>query len=62
MQNKRCVLEDRLCTDCGECDRCDLNPAKRCDNCEKCLNIPDAEYFEIKIDEVMTGEDSGKEI
>lgn len=60
MEAKRCVLEDKLCTNCGDCDRCDLDPNKRCDNCEKCLNIPNAEYLEIKIDEVMTASEAGE--
>lgn len=58
MKQKMCILEEKPCVDCGECDRCDLDPTKRCDNCEKCLSFPDAEYLEIKIDEVMAADDA----
>ena len=57
---KYCVLEDdTLCTGCHECDRCDLNPDKTCDNCMKCIQIEDADYAEVVIDEIM-GEDDGE--
>ena len=36
--DKKCVLEDKLCTDCGECEHCDLDPDKVCDNCGKCID------------------------
>lgn len=47
---KKCVLEDKECTGCGECDRCDLDPNKICDNCMKCVN-GDAEYRAIMVDD-----------
>lgn len=47
-----CVLEDRLCTECGECDRCELNPDKICDNCCLCIES-DADYAGIEIDEIL---------
>lgn len=47
-----CVLEDRLCTECGECDRCELDPNKICDNCCKCIDT-DAEYRGIQINDIL---------
>lgn len=47
-----CVLEDRLCTECGDCDRCELDPTKICDNCCKCIDST-AEYRGIEIDEIL---------
>ena len=52
---KKCIYEDKVCTNCGDCI-CELDPNKICDNCEKCLNQTDAEYYEILIDEIMKGE------
>ena len=52
---RKCVLEDKMCVNCGECDVCDLDGSKICDNCGKCIDS-DAEYAEIKIDEVMDGD------
>ncbi len=50
---KVCILDEtKPCTDCGECNRCDLDPNKICDNCMKCIQTSDAEYFEIRIDDV----------
>ena len=48
-----CVLEDRVCTECGECDLCDLDPTKQCDNCCQCINIPEGDFAEIEIDDVL---------
>lgn len=48
-----CVLEERVCTQCGECDLCDLNPNKKCDNCCQCIKIPDSDYAEIEIEDVL---------
>lgn len=53
MDAKKCVLYDRICTDCGECDRCDLDPNKICDNCMKCV-LGDDEYRAVLIDKVET--------
>lgn len=50
---KICILEDKECINCGECERCDLDKNKICDNCEKCLRMPDSEYYEIVIDEII---------
>lgn len=47
---KRCVLEDKECTGCGECDRCDLDPNKICDNCMKCVK-GDAAYRAIVVED-----------
>lgn len=47
-----CILEDRLCTECGECDRCELDPEKICDNCCKCIDS-DAEYRAIEIEDIL---------
>lgn len=54
---KKCVLEEKECIHCGECDRCDLNPEKICDSCGKCIRMPEAEYYEIQIDEIMNTEE-----
>ncbi|MDR3601236.1 MAG: hypothetical protein P4L49_12270 [Desulfosporosinus sp.] len=54
-----CVLEDRLCTKCGECDLCDLDPTKQCDNCGQCIEIPEGDFAEIGIDDILVNtEDS----
>ncbi len=34
---KSCILEEKVCNNCGECNLCDLNPAKICDDCGKCI-------------------------
>lgn len=47
-----CVLEDRLCIECGECDRCELDPNKICDNCCKCIDST-ADFRAIEIDEIL---------
>lgn len=54
---KMCVLEERVCTNCGECNLCDLDKNKVCDSCGKCIRMPEAEYYEIKIDEIMNTEE-----
>ncbi|MGC7873113.1 hypothetical protein ACPUYX_16480 [Desulfosporosinus sp. SYSU MS00001] len=51
--SKQCVLEERLCTDCGECDRCDLDPSKLCDNCCQCIDTLEGDYAEIGIDDIL---------
>lgn len=52
MKSKFCILEQKLCTVCGECDLCDLNPMKKCDNC--CTCIEDKRKFaEIKITKII---------
>ncbi len=48
---KKCVLYDRNCIDCGECNYCDLDNTKICDNCLKCIE-GDAEYMAIKITDI----------
>ncbi|HHW92398.1 MAG TPA: hypothetical protein GX735_06890 [Firmicutes bacterium] len=52
MAVKRCVLEDRVCNDCGECLFCDLDPIKVCDNCGECI-ATDADYRAIAIDAII---------
>ncbi|MDR2515585.1 MAG: hypothetical protein LBD02_10350 [Christensenellaceae bacterium] len=54
---KDCVLEDRICTSCGECERCDLNPAKICDNCGICIE-PEEDYAKVPIEKVDLGGDT----
>ena len=50
---KICVLDERkVCDECGNCDRCDLDPSKKCNNCMKCVQQSDAEYYEIRIDDI----------
>lgn len=53
VMKKMCILEDKICTSCGECNMCDLDKTKVCNNCEKCLNMPKSEYYEILIDDIM---------
>lgn len=54
MEIRRCVLEDRPCTECGECERCDLDPSKICDNCGKCIGLDGSlEYRAVKIDGII---------
>ena len=57
MTKKQCVLYDRICIDCRECDTCDLDENKICDNCGKCINMPEGEYYEIIIDDIMNTDD-----
>lgn len=47
---KMCVLEDKVCDNCGECLYCDYDPLKLCDNCCKCINFSDDAI--IKIDKI----------
>lgn len=47
-----CILEDRLCTECGDCDRCELNPKKICDNCCQCIETS-ADYLGIEIEDIL---------
>ena len=55
--NKRCVLEDRPCMECGECNLCDLDSSKVCDNCGKCIGLDGAlEYRAIKVDGIVREE------
>ena len=55
--NKRCVLYDRECIECGECNLCDLYPTKICDNCGKCIGMDgETAYRAIKVDGII-GED-----
>lgn len=57
MTDKRCVLYERACIECGECNLCDLDPAKVCDNCGKCIGLDGSlEYRAVKIDGLI-GED-----
>lgn len=58
MNDKKCVLYDRACIECGECNVCDLDPGKICDNCGKCIGLgggEDApEYRALKVDGIIT--------
>lgn len=51
MKRKACVMDDKICTDCGECDYCDLDKTKICDNCCECLELPD--YNGVMIDDIL---------
>lgn len=57
MAEKRCVLYDRECIECGECNLCDLDPTKICDNCGKCIGLnlgkDSPEYRAIRIDGII---------
>lgn len=53
-----CVLFDRACIECGECDRCDLDPSKLCDNCMQCIKDEAADFRAIRIDGVLTPEET----
>ncbi len=48
---KMCVLENKVCIDCGQCNYCDLDANKICDNCCKCMG--DAEYRALEIDAIL---------
>jgi hypothetical protein len=52
---KKCVLENKVCTNCGECDICDLVRNKICDNCGKCIDS-DAQYRGITVDRIIGGD------
>lgn len=52
-----CVLEDRSCSECGECDQCDQDLNKQCDSCGQCLDMPDGDYAEIEIDDILLNKD-----
>ncbi|WP_407308918.1 hypothetical protein [Desulfosporosinus sp. SB140] len=54
---KPCILEERTCTNCGECERCDLDPTKQCDNCCRCIDVPDGDYAEIGIDDILLNDE-----
>lgn len=47
-----CILEERLCTVCGECEVCELNSSKICDNCCECIESQ-SDYLEIQIDDIL---------
>lgn len=49
---KECVLQDRMCIQCGECEVCDLDSTKKCDNCGKCIDS-NAESRAIQVDGVV---------
>lgn len=49
---KECILEDRICTNCGECEVCDLDENKKCDNCGKCIESS-AESRAIEIEDIL---------
>ena len=54
MEERRCVLYDRPCIECGECDMCDLDPSKVCDNCGKCVGLGGAaDYRAVKVDGIV---------
>ena len=61
MAEKRCVLYDRECIECGECNLCDLDPTKVCDNCGKCIGLnlgkDSPEYRAIRIDGIIGSND-----
>lgn len=49
---KECILEDKICTNCGECEVCDLDENKKCDNCGKCIESS-AESRAIEIEDIL---------
>ena len=54
-----CIIEDRLCTECGECDYCEINADKICDNCCQCLSS-EADFRGIDIDEILINTEDAK--
>lgn len=54
--SKQCIMEDKLCIECGECDHCNLNPDKLCDNCCRCIDS--ADYQSIWVDDIILEEDT----
>lgn len=57
--NEPCILEDRLCTECGECDCCELDSDKICDNCCKCIDS-EADYLGIEVDDILINTEEPK--
>ena len=54
--DKKCIFEDKLCTDCGQCDDiCDLDPNKFCDSCGECIEL-EGDFTEIKITKIIKEE------
>jgi len=51
LKGKACVLDDKICDECGECDYCDLDKTKICDNCCECLDTPD--YNGVEIEDIL---------
>ena len=49
---KECILEDKICTNCGDCEICDLDENKKCDNCGKCIESS-AESRAIEISDIL---------
>lgn len=54
-----CIIEDRLCTECGECDHCEINAEEICDNCCQCINS-EADFRGIEIDEILINTEDTK--
>lgn len=48
-----CIFEDKICLECGECDQCEITPDKICDNCCECLELPQSDYAEIVIEDIL---------
>ena len=56
--DKKCILEDKICFDCGKCDDiCDLDPNKICDSCGKCIDTNGNDYRAITITEIIEDEE-----
>ena len=56
-----CILYERVCVECGECDRCDLDNDKLCDNCNQCMMTEGVDFRAIRIDGLLTKEESLEE-
>lgn len=49
---KKCVIQDRICIECGECSICDLDNTKKCNNCGRCLSMEGYDTKAIKIEDI----------
>ncbi|WP_176714148.1 hypothetical protein [Orenia metallireducens] len=56
MSVEECVLENKICNDCGECLICNLDRSKECNNCMDCIDI-EADFSAIEIDDIIYDEE-----
>ncbi|MCR1898077.1 hypothetical protein NSA47_03630 [Irregularibacter muris] len=51
---RQCVLQEKLCEECGRCNYCDINKNKICDNCCECVegNSTKTDYKILTINEI----------
>jgi hypothetical protein len=54
---KECIIDDRMCRNCGECKLCDYNEDKVCDNCCSCVDEFDVDFAKIIIEKILVERD-----